>query len=451
MIPLRTVGQTLADWLRLESSHSKWLAIILLIALVVRILLVMVSQVEPIHDAVAYDKLAWRLASGDGYVNDKGEPEAFWPVGYPAFLAVIYIIFGHSWIAGGVANAFLGTASVLLTYRLAREVLSSSVSLVAAGAVALYPSRIIAYTPSLLTETLHTLLVLAVLAATLTLAQSPSWKNAVFLGFLIGVGVYVRPVLLLFPCAVAVLLLLKWRGNYIRLAIGLAVVALSVSLITISPWTVRNFFALGGFVLTATNGGYNFYMGNGPGGTGMFRDVSDSFVEPKDDPLRYQKGYRLGIDYVINHQGEWLTTLPKKVFHLWVGDFYGLLARKSGIALLFFWAVIVLTAASATIIRPFLGYWLRFPAVLFPLTIVYWTIFHMMFFGLGRFHTQMIPLVVIMAAHLLELGWDWRAWLPSDLMRNGGMVNRRLKRHKRVNIAYPFLTLYIAAHRSKFP
>lgn len=399
----KDIYQSLVELFRLKSTHSKWLLLILVSALAARVLLVLLSQTEPVHDAVAYDKLAWRLASGEGYVNDKGEPEAFWPVGYPVFLAVIYLAFGHSWIVGGIANAFLGTVGVFLTYRLAREVLSSSVSLIAAGLVALYPSRIIAYTPSLLTETLHTVLVLAVILATLRLAHSPTWKNVALLGILIGVSVYIRPILLLFPCAVTILLILKWRGNSVRSAIGLGVFTLLVSLVIILPWTVRNFLELDGFVFTATNGGYNFYMGNGPGGTGMFRDVSDTFAEPKDDPLRYQKGFGLGIEYILNNPGEWIVTLPKKAFNLWVGDFSNLILRRSGIALLCSWAVLVIAAIVAMFAIPIRCYWLRFPAVIFPLTILYWTAFHLMFFGLGRFHTQMIPIVVIIAVHLFIL------------------------------------------------
>ena len=158
-------------------------------------------------------------------------------------------------------------------------------------------------------------------------------------------------------------------------------------------------------------------MGNGPGGTGMFRGVSDAFSEPGDDPLRFQKGYRLGIEYIINNPVEWLITLPKKIFHLWVGDFWNLIERRSGIALLCSWGILLLAATIAIAVKPIRGYWLRFPALLFPLTIAYWTVFHMMFFGIGRFHTQMIPLVAIIAVHLIEPGWRWRMPTPSGLVR----------------------------------
>ena len=82
-----------------------------------------------------------------------------------------------------------------------------------------------------------------------------------------------------------------------------------------------------------------------------------------------------------------------------------------------YWTVIVIGASLAAISRPILGYWLKFPVVLLPLTLLYWTAFHMMFHGEGRYHVQMIPVVAIAAAHLLERGHDWGAWLPAKWRR----------------------------------
>ena len=91
-----------------------------------------------------YDRLAWSLASDGEYVTEDGAPTAFRPVGYPAFLAAIYVVFGRSWLAGGMANALLGTVTVGLTYLLARTVLTARLSLVAALLIALLPSHIFA-------------------------------------------------------------------------------------------------------------------------------------------------------------------------------------------------------------------------------------------------------------------------------------------------------------------
>ena len=123
-----------------ETNALSWLTLILGVAFIVRVAWVLVSQTAPISEASVYDSLAWSLASNREYVAEDGTPTSFRPVGYPAFLAGVYTAFGHSWTAGGIANALLGTAAVGLTYVLARTVLSVRLSLVAALLIALLPA-----------------------------------------------------------------------------------------------------------------------------------------------------------------------------------------------------------------------------------------------------------------------------------------------------------------------
>ena len=431
------VVRSVANWLWVEDDDWKWLALIAGVALAIRVAWVVLFQTPPASDAADYDAYGWRLAQGKGYVTSDGTPTAFWPVGYPALLAAIYVVFGYSWLAAGIANAILGTISVLLTYRLGREFLSSRLSLAAAGAVAFLPSHIISFTSVLRNEMPHTALVLAALIVACRLARRPNWKNAALLGLVIGVGLYVRPILLLFPAVVALLIMTQGKAG-IRKSVGLAVIALLVSLLTISPWTARNYFAMDGFVLTATNGGFTFYMANGPGATGEFRSVPEGTFSDLSEMTVYREGVEMGLRHIVSHPDQWIALLPIKFFHLWASDRYNIHpniipeAYRGIVPVLWFiaqiyWTIIVIGATLAAVSRPILGYWLKFPAVLFPLTLLYWTAFHMMFHGEGRFHIQMIPVVAIIAAHLLESGQDWCAWLPKRWRRSqvGGVLRER--------------------------
>ena len=149
-----------------ETNAFIWLALIVGLALVIRVVWVLVSQTTPVNEASVYDRLAWSLASDKEYVSKDGTPTAFRPVGYPGFLAGVYLVFGRSWIVGGIANALLGTVTVGLTYMLARTVLSIRLSLAAALLIALLPSHIFGYTAVLRMEALHTVFVLCALVLT---------------------------------------------------------------------------------------------------------------------------------------------------------------------------------------------------------------------------------------------------------------------------------------------
>ena len=426
---IRNASRTLSSWLRTEGDDYKRLALIVGIALVIRVICVLAIQTDPPfgEDPYQYDRLALGILNGDGYVDASGNPDAYWPVGYPAFLAAIYFVFGHSYFAAGIINALLGTTTVFLTYILARQALSSKASLAAAGVAAFLPAHTIAYTPNLWSETLHTTLVMAVLIATLRLVRSPTYLNAILLGFLIGISVYVRPILLFFPGAILVLLLLTQHRGGTQLSIRLAAVTLLIILATISPWTIRNFYALDGFVLTATNGGYNFHKNHMPGAIAQDRGITDYYELPEFKGLSKtaadKKGYILGLQWILDNPDEWLILLPQRAFYVWANGApniqkiyfkrYKDAVPFIRIAAQIYWTAIVLVAAASIVSRPLFGYWLRFPVVVFLITIVYWTAFHMMSHGGGRFHTQMTPVVVIIAAHIFESGKDWRAWLPT--------------------------------------
>ena len=157
-------------------------------------------------------------------------------------------------MAGGIANALQGTVTVGLTYLLARTVLSERLSLVAALLIALLPSHIFGYTSVLRMETLHTVFVLSALLLTRRAVQVPNVRNSVLLGICLGIGVYVRPILLLYPIAFGAMLAIQPQMRF-RRALGLAGLTGLVTLILLLPWTVRNYVVMDAFVLTSTHGG----------------------------------------------------------------------------------------------------------------------------------------------------------------------------------------------------
>ncbi|MCH7660848.1 MAG: glycosyltransferase family 39 protein, partial [Euryarchaeota archaeon] len=85
-------------------------------------------------DGREYNTLALRVASGAGYGygNSAGQGTSFRAPGFPLFLAGVYYIFGENYVSAYLAFCALGALSCLLTYYLAREVLSEGFSRVAA-------------------------------------------------------------------------------------------------------------------------------------------------------------------------------------------------------------------------------------------------------------------------------------------------------------------------------
>ena len=401
-----TAHARLIRWVRLH-----WVLVsLLLVAFCIRLFWVLAFQQPPGPDAASYDELGWRLATGQGYVEDDGSPTAYWPVGYPAWLAAVYLVWGHSWLAAGVMNAVLGTVIVFLTYWLARQFVSTRQAVLAAAIIAFLPSYVVAYTSNLRNETFYAVFVLLALITTIYAVRTPSWRNVVLLGIVIGLGVYVRPTLLLFPSVFGVLLLLH-SGLTPKRAILLTILTGCTVIVTISPWTVRNFLAMDGLVLTATNGGKTFYLGNGPGATGKYRRVDMSVFSDRSEMTVYREGFRKGVDNILSDPIAWASILPVKVWYLWVSDISSMapyllpehyqsrLGWLRVIGQSYYTAIVLATLVGLCTDNP-LRYWRQPSTLLLILTLAYWTLFHMMFHGQGRFHMPMVPVIVVLGIHL---------------------------------------------------
>src|SRR5207237_1075420 len=89
-------------------------------------------------DPVEFDLLAWNLSQGQGYVYDAGHPTSFRAPGFPFFLSGLYSAVGRSYPLVYVALSALGAASCVLTYFVARELLSESRSRLAGALAAVY-------------------------------------------------------------------------------------------------------------------------------------------------------------------------------------------------------------------------------------------------------------------------------------------------------------------------
>ena len=143
----------------LQHSHFVLLCFVAFVGIRLALLL-LIPIAEPFSDSDWYLQRAITLVEQGSY-SERGILTAYWPVGYPAFLALLFKVTGPSVIVAQLANLALAAVTFWLLYCVVRNFLHDE--LVARGAVlllTLYPNNA-AYVPVLLTETLYTFLLLA--------------------------------------------------------------------------------------------------------------------------------------------------------------------------------------------------------------------------------------------------------------------------------------------------
>lgn len=300
--------------MRLRGSAA--VPIILALALLLRIgVIVATPDFKPILDAAEYDRHAVSIANGHGYPSALGapsQPSAYRPPLYPLSLAAAHLA-GGGWTAGRVFGALLGVATVLLVFLISRRLWGRPVALVAAGLTAVFPPLVL-LNASLLSEPLFVALLLAALLVTLRYREDQRLRWAALAGVLCGLATLTRTtgLLLVLPTLVGVWTV-KPRARQARLFALLVVVGFTM--VTLTPWLVRNTIVFHRFVGISTQGGdalaatYNDESRRaGHPGYALpllqitsFRDVYGR--RDLDEADRNTRLGRRGVEYMVDHPG----------------------------------------------------------------------------------------------------------------------------------------------------
>jgi 4-amino-4-deoxy-L-arabinose transferase-like glycosyltransferase len=289
----------------------------LLAALAVRVLWVLVFDPTPVSDFGWYHARAIGLAAGTGYSVD-GVPTAFWPIGYPALLGVLFRFCGPSLLAARLLNALLSTGTLAIVYGITRKLFRSvPTARWTLLILAFYPDQI-AFTSILASETLSAFTLL--LGILLLLDKRLSVGRAAWSGFVLGLACLVRPHVVIVPaivCAVSAL------GQEVRRRLGAplrrALVVYAVLAAALVPWTVRNYGVFDHLVYVSTNGGIVLYIGNNPKATGRYiwwKEMTDE-VGSGNEYERDCRARDAAIAYIVSHPRETLQLWPEKLFRLY--------------------------------------------------------------------------------------------------------------------------------------
>lgn len=410
---------TCSEKLRKLLGRSEFLTICFLGFIGIRLILILLVPVNPSSDAGWYFARAVTIST-EGAFSESGIATAYWPVGYPAFLGLLFFITGPSLFVAQIANLALAACSFWLLYFLARRLFRSE--LIARCGVLLltvYPNNI-AYVPLTLSETLYTFLLLS---ACIILLFNYSWRICILIGIIFGLATLVKTqTILLAPALVFLAYCKKWSFKDISIATFRTMAIFVVVLAVVAPWTYRNYIVFEHFILVSTNGGMSLLSGNNPSVVGDYsRDYSDA------DPLFKQVDFSvmdqvaadrrartLAIEWIKDNPGTFLGLIPKKFFRFWVPDGEAEWQYQRGTPwydqyTIWFRLVRILNQVFYIVILIFfaVSIWKIFkekpasPLYIGPTIAVFFTLLSLVFSGQSRYHFPVMPFIMIYAAWVI--------------------------------------------------
>lgn len=358
------------------------------------------------------------LAHGDGYISyTNGEATSYYPIGYPATLAAVFWVQDHTPLPDGqpaavaLLHAAMGTATVWFVWLIGRAALGRRLGLVAAGVVAVFPNLIF----NVPTYTLETAFVfwstaaLAVLASHDWSAGPPSTRRLVAFGTVLGLSVLTRPFSLPFLAGLALALVVA-RAGWRRTVGSLAVAVLPVvSLLT--PWTIRNFSAMGAFVPISTNLGDTACIDRSMTADGGFRWAGhDGCADPGlPEAKRNRENIAKAISFVLDHPAKEVELIGKRFGRMLEHDHSGLQEaesvngrvldpgpRRIAINVANWWFWLTMAASAVGIVGLIRGR--RPEQLLVVVAYVALLLLPVLLWGNVRFHIPVLPFAAIAAA-----------------------------------------------------
>jgi hypothetical protein len=383
-------------------SDRRFVPVCFVLYMAVRVAVLFVRPLEQTSDFLWYFDSARGLAAGAGY-TDQGALTAFWPVGWPAVLGMLFRIFGSEALVGQIANLAFSAAAFWLTVVFGTAAFRSPLAARAAVLLlTLYPNQI-GYVPLLSTELFFEALLLG---GVLLLLR----ERAVLAGLVFGLAALTKSQAILIPAVLLVSALPFAR------ALRLGAVVYVVALLVIVPWTWRNHEVFHAFIPVSSNGGWTLLTGNNPQASGGYTPDTVLAAGITHDPAQQVAMDHLArsraVAWIEANPSRFLRLLPKKVFHLWAPDGESEWFYQRGYAgydahVLFFralrvlnqayYVVLLLLAVPAMWLVPRREAWAASGVAL----MVYTTLVSIVFSGQSRFHASLMPFIALYAGWTL--------------------------------------------------
>jgi 4-amino-4-deoxy-L-arabinose transferase-like glycosyltransferase len=327
----------------LTTAERRWLVALVGVGAVLRIAWFAWTKSEPPQawylqgDQYGYFYYGREIAEGRGYVSYlTHEATAYYPVGYPALLAVLYFVALHTpvtddlMLVTGLFHVAIGVATIYLTFVVGRRLVGAKTGLVAAGLMAVWPNLV--YQVSAIQLELafifFTMAALAVIVDHDWRRGVPSRNRLLAFGALLSVSAMIRPFSVFVLVGLGVAALVVTGGLRAGWKPSLRSVAWPVLVLVVVflPWTIRNLVQLDTFAPSSTNMGDGLCLDRSMDALGGFRWAShEGCVDPSLDEVERNRGNtELAIEFVRKHPGRELLQIYRRAGFMFADDHDGL-------------------------------------------------------------------------------------------------------------------------------
>jgi Flp pilus assembly protein TadD len=390
-----------------------------------------------IVDGQRYDAWAQQIAAG----NWLGSEVFYQTPLYPYLMACLYKLAGHQVFLVKIVQAVLGASSCVLLAIAGRRFMNWRVGLIAGMLLAIYPEAI--FWDGLIQKSSLDLFLMTLLLATLgALLPGPRRTWLIVAGVVMGAFMLNREnARILYPIVIC-WLMVYFRAVPIRRRLVWAAMVTASTAAVLLPVGVRNLVVGGEFLISTSQLGPNFYIGNHVGAPGTYEPLVAGHGNPQDEredakrlaeravgrPLSpgaiSKYWFTRTVDDILRQPGAWVRLMGRKLLltinagELVDSESMQEYARFSRVLWALQWLSLGLVLPLAVI-----GAWItrrewRSLAVLYgawaglALSVI-------AFYVMSRYRFPLVPIALLFAgaavAAMPGIRAEWRGWIPGAL------------------------------------
>jgi len=396
----------------------RWAAGCLAIGIVLRVVVAAVFPSNFVSDSLTYWNLAQKLAAEGVYGSEASR--SFWPPGLPFALTPFIIIFGPARWVPVTFNLLLFIGSTWCAMHLAQRTAGHCAERLVVLILAIWPNLVLlagAPHKELLVAFLLPMAVLFYLRAVEvhTLGRQSRWSDFLGCGVCLGFAALTQPASSLFGI-VFVGFEASIRAPLHRKAVRLALVG-SVTILTVLPWTIRNYAVHGEFVPLNTAGGGVLYSANNPHATGGWIErhlYADSEFTQADEITQNRLGYKKAFAWISENKIQFAKLIIIKQTRFLCCDDYGAfilfnnpkltydsdptLGVVTSVSSNVFWILLAFLILCGALVPSSFADLKSQPVLLLLLGVWYFLVIFSVFQSEGKHHVNVAAFIAIMAS-----------------------------------------------------
>lgn len=405
---------------------------IFLLSFILQLIVIFALKIPLEQDAIMYDRVAVYLTQKITHTAAGLEDiEQGFKQGFVAFLALVYLIFGHSVLAAKIIQAIFMSLTCIIVYRIGKDLFNQRVGFYSAIFSVFHPGLFIV-SSHLISESMFTFLFACAVFFLVMAMKKSSLKyyfiSAVFLT--ISMQFRLTPVLL--PLLIILGLFIFYRSKLY--AFKATLVFISTIIILGALFNIRNYILYGrSFNPFLIDGGAgvlwvsSFSEGNADQDNPKLKDELSKFtksiyiysLEKGMDNREFHAErqrilFKMAINNIKDHPFRYISFFPKKIIKLWVGSYSGLYRTNIPFSsflkdiniikeyrFVLFWKLFVLAFSVGIFLFGIIGMvlcrknWKK----LLPIysVLFYFTLLHMVFISETRLSIPALPYLIIFA------------------------------------------------------